>query len=271
MFTVSRSPRHLLLLGAAVGLLALPSLRADQVARWTFDGHLRDSVGNHDGPLVSLNNPSFTQGVDGGAGGAAHFDGSSQVVRFASGEYLPIFRHNGGYSISLWVRGEPQLKGGDAGAVVFAETSSVHPQALFSIGCDSSGRSARVEVSLRDEQGNALLDRSLSTNGAFDGDWHHLAWVQRGGIGRLYIDGVVDQTTFVLSAVVADPSFSFDTTTIGAELHGASVRRVFRGEVDDASVFTHLLSQQEIHGLLSQFYPLPPGSIRIGGFVLELV
>ena len=263
---VHRNRFHAALLGMAVASLWATPLRADHGSRWTLDGDLRDSAGEHHGTASSAaRGATFTQGVDGSPRSAVQLDGRSDFVRFAAAEDLPIFSSGGGYSIAFWVRGAPQND-----AVVFAETSSQHHLARFSIGPDSSGSSGRVEVSVLDNSGEALLDGALSEGVAFDGEWHHLAWVNDGGIGTLFIDGVADPTVFDARRA-SRLSFSFDTTAIGAALTGAAATRFYQGAIDDGGVFTHVLSRLEVLDLSTLFFPIPPDTVEIDGFVVSSV
>ena len=90
----------------------------------------------------------------------------------------------------------------------------------------------------------AATGHQYSNGEAFDGTWHHVAWVDNDGILDLYIDGVFDKQ-FDHSVIGA---FTPDTTTIGGILRGSDCCN-FTGNIDDLAIWDEALSEDDIAAL----------------------
>ena len=113
------------------------------------------------------------------------------AVEHSSG--LPITA-NAAYSICVWVKGAA----GQRDRRVFAEAMSdtTYRNPLFTIGTHSQGDGGSVDVYVRGDNGNEAIGHRRSQQTAFDGTWHHIAWVDDAGDAELYVDGVRDGTDF---------------------------------------------------------------------------
>ena len=99
---------------------------------------------------------------------------------------------------------------------------------------------------IRNGGGTQTLNHGHSPGTAFDGNWHHIAFLGgTDGMLDLYIDGTFD-TTFDYTNV---PAFTPNTTSIGGVLRDSDCCN-FLGRIDDVAMWDNDLSPAEI-GLLS--------------------
>lgn len=212
-------------------------------AWWTFDATLDDATGRHDGAFRG-GVPLHVEGPGDGLAGALRFDGVDDYVEVAPGGALPIYSEPA-FSISLWVRGPPQ-----ADRRVFSEGSSRSSRPVFNIGVDNTGATGSVDIYIRDGAGETMVAHRHSAGVAFDGTWHHIAWVDDGGNAALYLDGERDAVDFSYERRPMD----LDRTSIGAILRdGPSY--FFGGDIGPVAVWTRLLSAEEVSALASGVAP----------------
>jgi hypothetical protein len=241
------------LFGAALLAGAQPAdIRQGLVAYWPLDftdGATTPDVtpfGNHLN-LISMGVGNF---IPGRYGNAATFDGASQMLSriytFGEDNGLPVYRARR-YTVAMWVKGlgsQPQDRR------VFAEGSTTNTNPLLTIGTDSLNSPLRtnvVDMFIRtDPPVVTPLNHGKSTNMAFDGNWHHIAWVEDNGVGRLYIDGLPDPA--VLNHVPG--SLTMNTISLGG-IQRATTGSYFAGMIDDAVVWERPLTQAEIQDVMN--------------------
>ncbi|MEM7234892.1 MAG: LamG-like jellyroll fold domain-containing protein, partial [Planctomycetota bacterium] len=237
---------------------AVAEVPEDLVGYWSFDGHLDDLARGNHGTMRGAVSPRFVAGFDGEANAAVELDGGDDYVEVSQQSGLPIYGH-AEFSIALWVKGDRQ-----ADRRVFSEGSSTSNTPVFNIGTDSSSQSGSVDLFVRSPSGSAAHPHTLSTREAFDGEWHHVAWIDREGEAELWIDGERDGTNFDY----ARPSMSLDRTSIGAILRASSSFH-FEGAIDEVSVWSVALSEEQIVALASGAKALAVGSGRYRALIAE--
>jgi hypothetical protein len=146
----------------------------------------------------------------------------------------------------MWVRGMPQPY-----RRVWSESSAFNNAPLFNIGTEAGGTGQTVDIYVRGATNTVAVAHRQSTGVAFDGAWHHIAWVDEVGFAALYIDGARDATDFTYDR----PEMDLDITTIGGILRAASCC-LFTGDVDDVRAYTYALAEEEIQELAER---APPG------------
>ncbi len=202
------------------------------VSTWLFDGDTNDSSGPNDGQVFG--GAGYVEGHDGTPEGAMRFDGSNDYVDVAQNTFLPAYDRPA-YTLAMWVRGDPQND-----KRVWSEGSSASSTPLFTIGTQNRGSTGQVSVFIR-YPGGGSPGHVLSEGIAFDGTWHHLAWVDTGGNAALYIDGQLDATDFSYSK----QSMDLNLTSIGCVLR-ATTCCFFDGDIDDVLLFDEALGEDEI-------------------------
>jgi hypothetical protein len=214
------------------------------VTHFRFDGNLDDfGAAGNDGVFSNLQEPVFVDDPDGNPGQAVTFDGVDDFVQAQIVEDLPIYSNPAvvAFTVALWVRGLPQTD-----RRVYSESSSIDTNPLFNLGTQAAGTTGQVDVFIRPGPGHRL-----SQGIAFDGEWHHLAWVDSCGDAALYIDGVQDPTDFTY----VKPDMALDTTTVGGILR-ATACCWFLGDIDDVRVYNYALTPAEIMEIIEG---QPPG------------
>lgn len=218
------------------------------VGHWRFDGNLQDENDAFHGVFAG-GSPMYVTGVDGTSDGAVDFDGINDYVSIPEGNGFPVYNKSA-YTIAMWVKGLPQPD-----YRVYSEGSTENTRPLFNIGTEVRGEHGTVDLFIRNASGSTILSHKNSTRTAFDGTWHHIAWVDEDGDARLYIDGVLDETNFSYSKQALD----LNLTSIACVLR-ASPSHFFKGAIDDVGVWDRALSGAEVAGLAEQ-------GIQYAGFI----
>lgn len=197
---------------------------------------------------MTLNNMSSENVVEGRRDQAFQLDGEEEFLSFQpeiSGG-LPIYTHaNGVYSVTMWVKGES----GQEDRRIFSEGSTESDSPLLNIGTDNTGETGKLDLFLRNSQRGSSraptpLSHKKSESTAFDGTWHHIAWVDSGGAARLYIDGELDDTDFGYTRGFLD----LNTTSIGAILR-SEAGAFFAGSIDDVALWNKALTSDQAKAL----------------------
>ncbi|MBM3878772.1 MAG: hypothetical protein FJ387_03495 [Verrucomicrobia bacterium] len=196
--------------------------------------------------------------VPGKRGQAMRFDGSSQYLSHTAIEDkgLPISRAHS-YSILLWVKAKGT---GQSDRRVFSEGSTLSNNPLVNIGTHNTGADDTVDIFIRNP-GTVRINHLHSKAAGYDNAWHHIAWTDANGQGKLYIDGVLDSTANYTRGT--DP---VDTTSIGAILRAAP-GSYFAGDVDEVALWERVLSAEEIQEVMNNGIqtPVPPFAPAITG------
>jgi hypothetical protein len=138
----------------------------------------------------------------------------------------------------MWVRDGKYATGTNQQArVVFAEANNPNTAPLFRFTTDyaASGRTNLLAAAIRNDNnigaGNwffgrtdiSYADKGKSTLMPFDGNWHHIAWVDANGTARLYVDGQLDPNVYKNTRVsepadiaVASRGVTLNTFSLGA-------------------------------------------------------
>lgn len=149
---------------------------------------------------------------------------------FLVGEYA-LNLNSGSFTVGCWVRNDG---------------SSATNRTIFSKG-------ANLEIRLNvNNQIEALWDgvsRFKSTTAVADGKWHYITGVYYLGAADLYIDGVLESSTFNLQ----NPSPNYSRFSVGAVyIDKNNIITPFRGEIDELQVWDLALSSDQINYLMNQ-------------------
>jgi hypothetical protein len=236
-------------------------IRQGLVAYWPLDA--TDGLTTADASAfanhLNLANMDASNFVPGKYGNAARFNGADEMLNsiytVGAGNGLPI--HGARYyTVMLWVNGVGATQGDRR---VFSEGSMTATAPLFSIGTDNAGVPGRtnvVDMFVRNDGNTALINHRKSAKMAFDGTWHHVAWVEEDGTARLYVDGELDVTVFNYSR--AGSAFTFNTIALGALQRGTPTS-YYSGLIDDAAIWERPLSQAEIQQVMTNSLGTPIG------------
>ena len=246
-----RSSRIVCTVGALFLTWVLPStpVLGGPVASWSLDGHLEDSVGDHDGVFSGGRVPNYVADRLGNAESAVQLDGSDDWIGILQGRTggVPIYPELV-FSVAFWVKARAQ-----SGRVVFGEGSTDSRDPVFEISTSLSGK---VAVLIRDDEGNVVLEEE-STSTAFDDTWHHVVWAQDDGNAKLYIDGVEDATDF--SYELGD--VHLNSTALGGLVTFNRPCCYLQGSLDDVGLWDHELSLAEVEALCPPPDPCDPATL----------
>ena len=181
---------------------------------------------------VTLTGEGIT--TDAYPGDALSFDGIDDYVNLDQNSGLPIYYYHPDrkFTICIWVKGGAQDE-----KVVFCEGHSDYENSEFSIRTSPEGK---VKIFVRTLNGDIAIEQ-VSENIAFDGTWHHIAWVDVIFNQVLYIDGVPDPANFNYSRL----GVALNNTTIGAK-YGGSISHAFEGMIDEAEIYKTDLSEMQV-------------------------
>ena len=245
-----------------------PELGDGLVSHWPLDeitGSVTpDLVSGYD---MQVNNLTAADIVTGQFDNAFSFANSRQTLLSrvsAPGEKLPVNQYES-FTISMWTMvngpGQNDLR-------IFSEGSTTSADPLFNLGTDNAAAgTAQMEVFLR-QSGWTTVDHVATTLEPFDGEWHHIAFVQREGVRSIYIDGVLDGI-----ALPDKPAgtWNVNTTTIGGILR-ASPSHWVTGLIDDVAIWDRALIPEEIALVISEGVPLVDGPalpLEVRGFTAD--
>ncbi len=230
------------------------------VAHFPFDGSVADASGNgNDGKFMRQPTgtptpapveiaPVFVDGHDGTASGALQFDGSAttaagqQYLEVLQAKGLPLSMHDD-LTITLWVKGLVQTD-----KRMFSEGTTTSNTPLYNVGTHNTGANGKADIFVRSLA--ATYNHSYSDRVVLDDTWHHLAWVDKGGVCLMYIDGVRDAAVFGYDDAVIGP-LTMNRTALGAILRAAP-GNFFTGVLDDVRLFNYALSEEEILAVIPE-------------------
>ena len=228
--------RKLICLFSLVLVLGLSNtVSAELVAYWRFEGDFVDATGNgHDG--TPFDAPPI---VDDPVRGQVLETNGTGRVRVADAEDLN-FEGNESFSYMMWVNYDSGLVGSGwrtifvKGRTQDGGGTTYNADVLYGFWISPDGN---WHVSC----GNVRAD----TNPAQAGEWHHLATVQDGDAGTVtfYIDG----QEIPAGGGTAGPCESPDWPLFfGAAGTDQSAFESFSGRIDEAQIYNHALTEDEI-------------------------
>src|SRR5204863_9785514 len=158
------------------------------------------------------------------------------------------------YSVCLWVNANGV---GQGDRRVFSEGSTASANPLFTLGTDHTGVTPSATVFVRsDGNANTEIVTRKSARNVFDGNWHHLAWTDASGKGKLYVDGTLDETDYTYTR----PTLNVNVASIGAVVRAATppVSNPLTGYIDEVATWNRVLTWTEIQAVISNGVPTPP-------------
>ena len=162
---------------------------------------------------MELTNLSAEDVVEGRIGNAFSFSNENQTLLSRvhdADDQLPANKHES-HTVSMWSKvdgnGQNDLR-------LFSEANTGNSNPLFNIGTDSGGASGSIDFYIR-QSGWPNVNHIKSTAEPYDGEWHHVVFVQEEGERRVYVDGELDDLEI---AAKPDGTFNVNDTTIGGIL-----------------------------------------------------
>jgi len=229
-----------------------PDLASGLVAHWPLDeiveGTTSDVIGGYDMEATNLNADNVVAGKVGNAISFSNADNTLLSRVHGSDDDLPANKHDS-FTVSFWSKvqgnGQNDLR-------VFSESNTEgNNNPLFNIGTRNNGSDGTIDVYIRNS-GWPTVGHIFSTAEPFDGEWHHVVFVQDNLERSIYVDGVLDDL-----AIPAKPESGWDNlnaTTIGGILRGTASHWV-TGVIDEVAIWKRALSAEETVLLHNQGLP----------------
>jgi len=234
------------------------------IAHWKLDGNVTDSstLQNH-GTLTGFTSSPW---VAGKIGNAIAFNGTG-YVQVTPRSALPVFDAKGSpYTVAFWVKGLPQND-----KRIYSESNSQGNNApLFTIGTGrvSMQTDNKLQIFMRNDANQNIINWT-SNRTVFDGQWHHVAWVDNAGRAVLYIDGSPDTRSWDYRSLGpqsrAFGTFTTDTVGLGAVVR-ASLCCQFVGTVDDVRVYRFAMSAVDVVLVMNNSATQPSCRASLGKF-----
>lgn len=174
---------------------------------------------------------NYTSGV---SGQAAQFDGIDDVLDL--GAVYGIGTAD--VSVAFWARfdaGSPDQQ--------MLSTGVQGSSGLIAITYANSG-TQKVRLVTQEILGGSHVSDNLYTPGGYSqGVWYHIAVTRSGSAGKIYIDGVLQNSENDLRS----GDLGSGNYRLGIGHQGAH----FKGAIDELRVYSHVLTQAEINGLVN--------------------
>jgi hypothetical protein len=201
--------------------------------------------------MVLVNFANANDLVPGQFSNALGFDFTTKYTYRTNGS--PIYNSTN-YSVSMWLKAPFETQNDRR---VFSEGSSVNNNPLFTIGTDTAAASPSARVFIRSDAGvSTEVSARSSARPVFDDTWHHLVWTDANGVGKLYIDGVLDETDFTYTRLPLTVSI----TSLGGVLRAVPGNFYF-GNIDEVGTWNRVLTWTEIQQIKSAGIPSPVAAI----------
>lgn len=227
------------LIGSTAASVLTGSLTNGLVAYYGFNGNANDMVGGNNG---SVYNAFLTTDRFGNANSAYSFNGSSSYIDLGNSPSFNFGSNN--FTLSCWVNVNPS----DNYGYIISKYKNPDP---LSYGIGTTGSSVYAFFS-GDTAGNSIN----GTQSLKDSNWHFLSVTfTRGDAIRAYIDGTLNQTASISSAVgyqTNSQSLLFGKLSDGSGLGP----QYYNGLLDEVSIYNRALSASEV----SQLYVIPEPS-----------
>jgi hypothetical protein len=232
------------LVSAGGGNDIIDRLSEDLVSYWpldeiTTDGLTEDFVSAYDMEATNLGADNVVEGKFGNAISFSNADKTLLSRKHGADDDLPANKHDS-FTVSFWSKvngtGQNDLR-------LFSESNTLgENNPLFNIGTHNTGSDGSIDIYIRNS-GWPTVGHIFSTAEPFDGEWHHVVFVQDNLERSLYVDGVLDDL-----AIPAKPESGWDNlnaTTIGGILRGSAVLWV-TGVIDEVAIWKRGLSADEV-------------------------
>ena len=245
------TPKLLLSALFFVGLSTLNAqLKDGLIAYWPLDEvqgtKTPELINGYD---MELTNLTADDVVEGRIGNAFSFSNERQTLLSRvhdAADQLPANKYDS-FTISMWSKvdgnGQNDLR-------LFSEANTGNSNPLFNIGTANNGASGSIDFYIR-QSGWPTVNHIHSTAEPYDGEWHHVVFVQEEGERRVYVDGELDDVELVAKP---EGTFNINDTTIGGILRSSASHWV-TGLIDDVAIWKRALSDDEVGSLFANGVP----------------
>jgi autotransporter-associated beta strand protein len=228
---------------ATLTVLNVTNITNGLIAWWTLDEF--DTVNNR--ALDSTVNTQHVGGIGiqasnviaGVRSNAMNFNGAASnfLARITNGtDVLPAYQYPAA-SVGIWVRGSHTVQNDRR---VYIEGSTNNNNPLWGFGTHSTmGGGPQVDIYVRNDNGSNPINHQRGRLAAFDGNWHHITFVDNNGNISLFVDGQWDTNINYARGTMTLNSIAL------AGLLRATYGSGYIGDLDDVMVWRRALSSNE--------------------------
>ena len=203
------------------------------IAYYPLDGNAIDKMGTYNGTVYgaelstgrnNLNNSSYV------------FNGTSDYIEFGTG----MLSGDGEFSILMWINTSQTLNSNAVARIHQQRSSGANGyNGQYMVELNSDGK-----IKFKSYSNGSYKWNVISSVVVNDGNWHHLAFIQKDNGGQMYLNGTHNQTDNSSGRVSL---LSTNKTYLGGDLRDSN--RWYEGMVDDLKIFNRALSEIEIQSL----------------------
>ena len=198
------------------------ALQDNLVAYYKLDGNSNDSVGSNNGTDTSITYGSSYGKIGQGAG----FNGSNSGVDL--GNFTGV-NSSSAMTVSAWVKKTSNINYG----MIIAKGDVSAAGGVFELR--NTGTTGKYEINIR----TTVVKDCLATSVIPTGVWTHILAVYNGSDLRIYINGVLENTT---ASVTGNLNSATTTTYLGRRTDGY----YFGGALDEVGIWSRALSSTEV-------------------------
>ena len=200
------------------------------IAYYPFDGNANAKIGTLNG---TVSGATLTTGRNNDDDTAYSFDGVDDYIEFGAG----MLSGDGEFSILIWIN----TSSSTTQKRILSQRNGGF-QGIYKLDLLTNGKIKFLTYSTTNEW---IVTSSSALN---DGNWHHLALVQKDNGGQMYLNGSLDQTDNSSGKVNLTSTIK---TYLGKEGRNNSSDWYYSGKVDDLKIYNRALSASEIQTLFN--------------------
>ena len=200
------------------------------IAYYPFDGNANAKIGTLNG---TVSGATLTTGRNNDDDTAYSFDGVDDYIEFGAG----MLSGDGEFSILIWIN----TSSSTTQKRILSQRNGGF-QGIYKLDLLTNGKIKFLTYSTTNEW---IVTSSSAVN---DGNWHHLALVQKDNGGQMYLNGSLDQTDNSSGKVNLTSTIK---TYLGKEGRNNSSDWYYSGKVDDLKIYNRALSASEIQTLFN--------------------
>jgi gliding motility-associated-like protein len=215
---------------------------------WPFNGNANDESGNGNNGIVhgaSLIPDRFNCTP----GSAYYFDGINDYIEIGT---LPgLIENLNSYSISFWYRSGSDISEWSS---IIGSINIAAAEMAFEINFHRNGllfQFGRISFIIRSND-DKYLTLAVSASETFDNQWHHIVFNFEdpgNNIAGIFIDGISREIEYVTTEGPTNYSQFENPFTIGATNDRSTIKRFYKGCIDDFRIYKSPLTEKEIKTL----------------------
>ena len=215
------------------------------MGHWSFDDQNNPVVDDSGNANHGVNN-SATWVSNGILGGAMSFDGTDSYIEVADSLSLDI---TGPISMATWIKADPSqyFRVG-----LIQKRPSLEPSQGYDLLLGELGRT-NMELVVSNSPSPSILGQVESNTAVTDNQWHHIAATYDGNVMRMYVDGLLENTTeWTTGYLTNDEPLFISMFQYGYNDGHGNLSGSLNGDMDDVRIYNRALSAGEVASLVPE-------------------